>query len=106
MNEHVKLMVENIIQIKSGITINVDVNIKIHKKIMHVEKIIFGTGSFEHGKYVANIINDSMITTKVFHQNVLQQKLFQQKLFQQKNTSRNFYVYKLFFNYDSIIDGC
>ena len=36
------LIVESVIQIKIGIMINVDVNIKILKNIICVEKIIFG----------------------------------------------------------------
>ena len=35
-------MVESVIKIKIGITINVDVNIKILKNIICVEKIVFG----------------------------------------------------------------
>ena len=38
-NVNVKLMVVNVIQIKSGITLNVDVSVK---NIIHVKKIIFG----------------------------------------------------------------
>ena len=34
-------MVENIIQIKSGITINVDVSVEIRKNIICAKKIIF-----------------------------------------------------------------
>ena len=39
-NVNVNLMVENIIRIKSGIKINVDVSAK---NIIYVKKIIFGT---------------------------------------------------------------
>ena len=39
---NVNLMVENIIQIKSGIKICVDVIVKIQQKIMYVKTIIFG----------------------------------------------------------------
>ena len=50
---------ENIIQIKKGITINVNVSVK---DIIYVKKIIFGyaTCSFESGKYLVNIIEDSL----------------------------------------------
>ena len=41
-NANVNLMVENLIQIISGITINVDVSVKIQKNIMCAIKIIFG----------------------------------------------------------------
>ena len=36
------LMEENIIQIKSGITINVDVSVKIWKNILCLKNVIFG----------------------------------------------------------------
>ena len=36
-------MVGNVIQIKSGMTINVDTRVKIRKNIMCTKKIIFGT---------------------------------------------------------------
>ena len=35
-------MVENVIQIKSGIAINVGASIKIQKSIVHAKNIIFG----------------------------------------------------------------
>ena len=38
-NANVNLMVENVIQIKSGIMINVDVSVKY---IIYVKKIVFG----------------------------------------------------------------
>ena len=41
-NVNLNLVVENVILIKSGITINVDVTVKIWKNIMYVKKIIFG----------------------------------------------------------------
>ena len=40
-NVNVNLMVENVIQIKSGTTVNVDVAVKILKNIICVKKIIF-----------------------------------------------------------------
>ena len=42
-NRNVNLMVENIIQIKSGITVNVDVSAKIQENIMCAKNIIFGS---------------------------------------------------------------
>ena len=36
---NVNLMVENVIQIKTGTTINVDVSVKIHKNIRCVKKL-------------------------------------------------------------------
>ena len=47
---------ENVIQMKSGILININVSVKY---IIYVKKI---TCDWENGKYLANIINDSMIT--------------------------------------------
>ena len=42
VNVNINLMVENSIQIKSGITINVDVSGKIQKNNTCAENIIFG----------------------------------------------------------------
>ena len=41
-NVNVNLRVENVIQIKSGTTINDDASVKIQKNIMCAKKIIFG----------------------------------------------------------------
>ena len=38
----VNLIVENVIQIESWITINVDVSVKIGKNIIYAKKFIFG----------------------------------------------------------------
>ena len=40
-NVNVNLMVESVIQIKSGMTINVNLNTKTRENIMYVKKIIF-----------------------------------------------------------------
>ena len=40
-NVNVNLMVESVIQIKSGMTINVNLNAKTRENIMYVKKIIF-----------------------------------------------------------------
>ena len=66
-HEHVniKLKVENTIQIKSGITINVDASVKIKKKHCACEKDYIWylvTCSCETGKYLASVIYDSVIT--------------------------------------------
>ena len=45
VNLNVRLIVENVIHIKNGITINVDVSPKILENIMRVEKIISGIGA-------------------------------------------------------------
>ena len=39
---NLNLMVENVIQIKSRITINADVSVKIQKIVMCVKNILFG----------------------------------------------------------------
>ena len=57
-------MAENVTQIKSAITINVGVSVKIWKNIMCAKKIYFwnlATCSCENGKYVGSIIDDSVI---------------------------------------------
>ena len=54
-------MEENVIQIKSGIMINVDVSVK---NIIYVKKNCFwrpATCSCENSKYLASIIDDSVI---------------------------------------------
>ena len=50
-------MEENVIQINGGITVNVDVSIK---NVMSMEKVIFR--KIENGKYLANIMYESVIT--------------------------------------------
>ena len=54
-------MVESVIQIKSGIMINVDASVE---SIIYVKKIISNLAkcSCENGKQLANIIDDSVIT--------------------------------------------
>ena len=54
-------MVENVIQIKSGITINIDAS---GKYITHVKKIIFGILQqvvAKNGKYLVSIIDNLAI---------------------------------------------
>ena len=50
-------MVENEIQIKSGITINVNLSVK---NIIYMKEIIFGI--LLHVKYLASTIDDSVTT--------------------------------------------
>ena len=57
-------MVENAIQIKSGITINVDVSVKISKNIMFARKDYISntaTCSCENSKYLGIVIDNSLI---------------------------------------------
>ena len=59
---NVNLMVESLIQIKSGRTINVDASAK---HITHLKNIIFGILLHviaKNGKYLATIIDNSVIT--------------------------------------------
>ena len=55
-------MVENVIQIKSGITINIDGNTK--NQLMWEKDYIWipTTCSYKNGKYLASIIDSSVIT--------------------------------------------
>ena len=62
MNAKVNLIKESVIQIKSGITINVDASLK---KIIYVKKYYIwnaATCSGENGKYLASITDDSLIS--------------------------------------------
>ena len=55
-------MVENVIRIKSGTTMNIGVSSKIQKIIMCAKDIIFGICSCGNDKYVGSIIDDLLIT--------------------------------------------
>ena len=58
-------MVENAIQIKRGILINVDVSAEIQKNIMCAKKDYIwnpATCTCENGEYLGSIIDDSVIT--------------------------------------------
>ena len=58
-------MVESVIQIKSGIMINVGASVKIKKNILYAKKDYIWnptTCSFENGKYLASVKDDSVIT--------------------------------------------
>ena len=61
VNINVNLMAENVIQIKSGIIINVGASVK---NIIYVKKYIWNpaTYSCENGKYLASITDNSVIT--------------------------------------------
>ena len=77
-------MVQNVIQIKSGITSCVDVHAKIQENIMCVEKIMFGILAFcKIDKYL-NITDDSVVTyDKIIDVTIaIPAKLFQQFLTQ------------------------
>ena len=57
-------MVENAIQIKSGITINVDMDIKIRENIIWKKQYLgcTCTCTCENGKYLESINDDSVTT--------------------------------------------
>ena len=64
MQVNVYLLVENVIQIKIGITVNGDVSAKIRENITCAKKIIFGILVCvlgKSGKYLGSIICDSVI---------------------------------------------
>ena len=54
-------MEQNVIQLNGGITINVDVSVK---NIIYVKKIVWNpaTCNCKNGKYLASIMDDSVIT--------------------------------------------
>ena len=56
-------MVENVIQIKSGMTVNVGASVKIKLHRVCEKDYIWNpaTCSCENGKYLASVIDDSMI---------------------------------------------
>ena len=57
-------MVQNVIQIKSGTTTNVDISVKTLKNIMRAKKIIFGIMLYAIAKmvnYLASIIEYSVL---------------------------------------------
>ena len=89
-------------QIKSGITINVDVGEKIRKSIMRAKKIIFATCNYERSKYLASIIDDSLITCDKIIDAVLSETV-QTKSKSTKTVST--YFTRLFINYHSIADS-
>ena len=59
------MMVENVIQIKREITINVHVSVRIQRKIVYAEHILIGilTCAFAfNSTYTKNLTNDSIVT--------------------------------------------
>ena len=79
-------MEENVIQIKDGITVNVDVSVK---NVMYVKNIIFGTlvhvdVKIENIQEVLWMIQRSRVT-KLQNNTMKKQKLFQQISMKQSN---------------------
>ena len=65
-NLNVNLTVKNLIQIKSGITINVDASVKIKKNIVFAKKTIFSILLLRCENYLASIIQESVLTLMKF----------------------------------------
>ena len=59
-------MEKNVIQINGGITINIDVNVKIVMYVKNCHDCVWNpaTCNYGNGKYLANIIDDSAIKRK------------------------------------------
>ena len=92
-------------QIKSGITINDDVGEKIRKSIMRAKKDYISnpaTCNYEKSKYLASIIDDSLITCDKIIDTVLSETV-QTKSKLTKTVSTYFTL--LFINYHSITDS-
>ena len=104
-NVYAILMDENVIQIKSRVTTNVDVSAKIWKRMIHVKKDWIwnsGTCAYENCRYAKSNIGDSMIMndeviketktvpTKSTWTITILTKALSQKIFHQKVPQRIF----------------
>ena len=90
-------MEESVIQVKSGIMINVDVGVK---NILYVKKIIFGILQHVVPKMVNINIKKVLLMTQLLCVMKLKkkQKIFQQSLMKKKNhVKQNFYIYFHFY---------
>ena len=90
-------MEESVIQVKSGIMINVDVGVK---NILYVKKIIFGILQHVVPKMVNINIKKVLLMTQLLCVMKLKkkQKIFQQILMKKKNhVKQNFYIYFHFY---------
>ena len=101
-------MVENVVQIKSEITINVDAGAK---NIIYMKKnekdYIWNpdTCSCKKSTYLASITNDSVITCD----EIIEETKTIQTHFNEKDSickTKTFYLTCLFINYHCIIDSC
>ena len=101
-------MVENIIQIKIGIAINVGASAKIKEKHRVCQKYYIlnpATCSCKNNKYLASIIDSSVITCdKIIHSAKTFPTNFNRKMVTCK--TRIYIFYLLFINYRIIIDSC
>ena len=81
---NVSLMVENLIQSKSGITINVNVGVKIRKNIICVKKDCIWnppTCSYKNNEYLPSVVDHSVITCEKI---IEETQIFQQVLIRKK----------------------
>ena len=102
----VSLIVKNVTQIKSGITISVSVRVKIQKNIVCVKQILFWILQHvvaKNGKYVESIFDNSVITSDEI---IKETKTVSTKAILTKRTSTNFYFSLAFLSITSVIDGC
>ena len=86
-----------VIQFNGGITINADVSVK---NVMYVKKIVFGILLLEDGRYLASIMDDSVIACDEVID--VEDRNFNEKDIACK--TQNFTC--LFINYHCIIDSC
>ena len=115
-NVNVNLLEENVIQIKSGIKTNVTAREKIEKNIVCAKVFIWipATCSCKNGKYLASIIDNSVITcdeitdavAKLYNKETKTVTTnFNEKKFNLQN-KKIIYFTCLFINYHCIIDSC
>ena len=93
-------MEENVIQINGGITRNVDVSVKNIYKKDHIWNP--STCSSENGRYLASIVDDSVITCDEKQKQL--QEILMKKI---KSVGQKFFMFIcLFIDYHCIIDSC
>ena len=98
-------MEQNVIQISGGITINADVRVKNIKYVWNP-----ATRNYESGKYLASIMDDSVITcNEVMKSYDMEVKTIPTN-FNEKNITcktQSFYsLLNLFINHHYLIDSC
>ena len=98
-NVNINFMIENLIQIKSGIKINADVSVSENRKPFVQKDYIWNPATFscKNSKHLASTIDNSVITgdkiinvaTKSYDETI--------KIIPTKLTSANFYIYSSFY---------
>ena len=105
-NLNINLMVENVIQIKNGIMINVNVSVKTnawHKDFIWNPT----TCSSQNGKYIANTMDDSVIKyDEIMESCDKETKKFLTNFIEEKVSCKTQNFTCIFINYYSIIDSC